>query len=728
MSFLRNAILLLAIGHSACSVRAHEGMWLPTLLKAIEGDMRTEGLEITAEDIYSINNGSLKDATVLFGGGCTAEVLSTQGLILTNHHCGFSAIQQHSSLEHDYLKDGFMAATLADELPNPNLRATFIVRMEDVTAQVLAGLGEALTEQQRKDAAQRAGEAIARKAVEGTGWTAVVRPFNYGNSYYLIVSETYPDIRLVCAPPGGVGKFGGDTDNWMWPRHTGDFSIFRIYAGPDNAPADYSKDNVPYVPKRSLKVSMDGVKEGDFTMIYGFPGSTQRYLPSVAVDHVMNTSNPLRIRMREASLRVIDEAMLASDRTRIQYASKQSGISNGYKKWIGEVRGLKGMDALAIKRAEEAAFTERARGTAYAGVLPRFDSIYAMYPAYAQARDLFGELLAGPEIIRCASSLRMLASTYADLGKQGKLEEELGRLRKSLHGFYEDYDPEVDRHIFRAQAPIYAALVPPALAPAPFNGAGGNASLNTDAWVDRLYAGSILDDSVQVFRMLAHFDAKAAKKLAKDPAILFTNDLYATYETKMKPKVTELTQAMEANMRSYVKGRMELFPEKTYWPDANSTLRLSYGKVEGSDPYDGVHYKPFTTLRGIMEKYKPGDPEFDVPKTLRDRYAAKDLAPYGDNEDMPVCFTSSLHTTGGNSGSPVFNGRGELVGLNFDRTWESTMSDILFNPAKCRNIAVDIRYVLWVVDKVCGGRRLVDEMELTRKPDVPSMIKLPIHR
>ncbi|HEX2615919.1 MAG TPA: S46 family peptidase, partial [Flavobacteriales bacterium] len=535
----------LSILLATCAAHAHEGMWLPTLLKAIEGDMRTEGLTISAEDIYSINNGSLKDATVLFGGGCTAEVLSTQGLILTNHHCGYGAIQDHSSLEHDYLKDGFFAATPADELSNPGLTATFIVRMEDVTAQVLAALTAGLTEQQRKETAQKAGEAIAKQAVEGTGQNAVVRAFNYGNSYYLIVSETYRDVRLVCAPPGGVGKFGGDTDNWMWPRHTGDFSIFRIYAGADNKPADFAATNVPYVPKRSLKVSMDGVKEGDFDMIYGFPGNTQRYLPSVAVDYVMNTSDPVRIRMREASLSVIDAAMLSSDRTRIQYASKQSSISNSYKKWIGEVRGLKNMRALELKRAQEAEFVQRAQGTAHAQALSTLEGLYKDYVGYAKARDLHVEFAgAGPEIIRCARNLRNLVNNYADLEKQGKAKEEVERMQKSLEAFYEDYDADVDRRIFKAQLPIYRTALDPALAAAVLKEVDTKFAGSTDKWVDDLYTRSVLDDKATLMGLLAKFSAKSAKKLAKDPAILFANDVYTTFDTKVQPKVQELGMAI----------------------------------------------------------------------------------------------------------------------------------------------------------------------------------------
>jgi hypothetical protein len=703
-------------------VQAHEGMWLPTLLKAIEGDMRTEGLMLTAEEIYSVNNSSLKDAIVLFGGGCTAEVISTQGLILTNHHCGFSSIQRHTTLEHDYLKNGFMAPTLADELPNSGLSATFIVRMEDVTARVLAGIPGDADEATRIATATQAGEAIAKEAATD-GQNAVVRPFNYGNSYFLIVSRTYRDIRLVCAPPGNIGKFGGDTDNWMWPRHTGDFSVFRIYAGADNRPADHAPGNVPYVPARSLAISMDGVKEGDFSMIFGFPGSTQRYLTSDAVDHVVNTGDPLRIRMREAALAVIDGAMRADDLTRIQYASKQSGISNSYKKWIGEVRGLQELKAVELKRAQEAEFRKRAANDPrYAKVLDELYALHTENAAYAKGRDNFSEFFyGGSELLRFAQGFDQVVSDGEALTKSGKWKTEVDRLTTSAKGYFKNYNATVDRNVLKALLPLYRANMDVSVQIASLKAIDTKYKGSTAAYTDALYAGTVFADSTKVFVLLRKLTVKSAGKLKKDPAFVLAREVMADYQQRIRPKGLELSDRIAAAMRIYVEGQTKLFPEKTFWPDANSTLRLSYGKVEGSNPRDGITYQPFTTLQGIMEKNKPGDADFEVPAKLVDVYARRDFAPYGKDESMPVCFTSSLHTTGGNSGSPVLNGRGELIGLNFDRTWESTMSDILFDPNKCRNIAVDIRYVLLVIDKVCGGKRLVDEMALVKH--VPQVVE-----
>jgi len=711
-------------------------MWVPTLLKSIEGDMHTAGLRITAEDIYSINNGSIKDAIVHFGGGCTAEVISEQGLILTNHHCGFSAIQEHSSLEHDYLKNGFWAKDRASELRNPGITATFIIRMEDVSERVLGELAsqQELSEVQRREIVIGVGEAIVKEAVEGTHYQAVVRPFNYGNSYFLIVTETFRDVRLVGAPPSSIGKFGGDTDNWMWPRHNADFSIFRIYAGADNKPADPSETNVPFVPRHSLPVNIGGVQEGDFAMIFGFPGSTQRYLSSHAVDYVLNTADPLRIKMRAASLAVIDAAMRSSDRTRIQYADKQAGISNAYKKWIGEVRGLKDLRTLDHKREQEAVYMDRALKRDRPDlqtILPELKKLYDAYVPLAISRDLFVEMVYyGPEVLRLADGFRELVEDRAKLEAEGRFRARADERAGNIQGFFKDYDPSVDEQVFKALLPIYRANVPVANQPAALREIDTRFKGNGDAWVRDLYARSIFTEEARLKKALQLPSKKFEKLVTADPAYRVARSFFRSFLEQVRPEHAVLSDRIEAAMRKYVKGMMELEPERTFWPDANSTLRLSYGQVEGSEPRDAVLYEPFTTLDGVVDKYIPGDVEFDVPERLLALHAAKDYGRYGVNGTMPVCFTSSLHTTGGNSGSPVLNGRGELIGLNFDRTWESTMSDIQFDPEKCRNICVDVRYVLFIVDKFAGAKHLVDEMKLVpREAEVmPGIIELPIHR
>lgn len=730
---VRRPVLLLCFHFLFAPLWAHEGMWLPTLLKSIEGDLQSAGLKLTAEDIYSINHGSIKDAIALFGGGCTAEVISGQGLLLTNHHCGFSAITDHSTLEHDYLKNGFWAASKSEELRNAGLTATFVVRMADVSDRILPFISDDVNanEAQRREAVAKLIKPIVDEAVSGTHYKAVVRPFNFGNSYYLLVTETFMDVRLVGAPPSAIGKFGGDTDNWIWPRHNADFSIFRIYAGPDNKPAEPNDANVPFQPRHVLPISMDGVQEGDFAMIFGFPGNTQRYLSSYAVEYVMNSADPMRIAMRTASLGVIDAAMRGSDRTRLQYADKQSGISNAWKKWIGELRGLKELNTLDRKRAYEEAYTTKAReaGLEQYAVLPaQLKGLYAEYVPYAKARDLFVEMAYyGPEVLRFADGFKDLVEQHAALTKDGKLAQALNELLTGADGYFANYDVEVDKRVFKALLPIYRSHVPAQLAPGILKEIDLRYKGNGDAWVDALYAKSVFVDQTRLRAALRKPNAKAMKKLAADPAFRASRSFYRSFLELVRPQHVQMSDRIETTMRAYVKGMMELYPEKTYWPDANSTLRLSYGKVEGSVPRDGVVYGPYTTLDGVIEKYVPGDAEFDVPQRLLDLHRAKDYGVYGVDGKLPVCFTSSLHTTGGNSGSPVLNGRGELIGLNFDRTWESTMSDIQFDPEKCRNICVDARYLLFIIDKYAGAKHLVDEMNLV-KQEAPHMITLPIHR
>ncbi|MCB0770450.1 MAG: S46 family peptidase [Flavobacteriales bacterium] len=713
------------------SVDAHEGMWVPTLLKSIESDLQSAGLQLSAEDVYSVNNGSIKDAILLFGGGCTAEVISREGLILTNHHCGFSAIADHSTVEQDYLKYGFWAQDKAAELRNGGLTATFVVRMEDVSSRVLPELKSGWTEEERRAAVGKIAEGITKEAIDGTHFQAVVRPFNFGNSYFLIVTETFRDVRLVGAPPSSIGKFGGDTDNWMWPRHNADFSMFRIYANADNLPADPAAENIPFTPRHVLPISLNGTRPGDFAMIYGFPGSTQRYLTSYAVDHVMNTADPMRIAMRAASLEVIDAAMRSSDHLRIQYADKQSGISNAYKKWIGELRGLKDMNTLRTKRAMEEDYIVRAENMgldAYAAVLPELKELYAAYAPYATARDLFVELVYyGPELFRYARRFNGMVDGAEKLKAENKWADAASEELKVLPGYFDAHHVGVDKRILKAILPIYLAYLPEGLRPSVFAEVDGKFKGDTDAWVEDMYARSVLTKPSELEHLLQASPKKFTKTMSKDPAYRASQSLFDHFLQNVRPKHVELGDRIELTMRTYVKGMMEMDPQRTFWPDANSTLRLSYGKVEGSEPRDAVVYGPYSTLDGVIEKYIPGDVEFDVPERLLKLHAAKDYGDYGLDGTMPVCFTSSLHTTGGNSGSPVLNGRGELIGLNFDRTWESTMSDIQFDPDKCRNICVDVRYILFIVDKFAGAGNLIEEMTLIRTEE-PRLIALPLHR
>lgn len=713
-------LFILIFSFSFLNSFAEEGMWIPSLLKSLnESDMQTMGMKICAEDIYSINKASLKDAIVsLNGGGCTAEVISDKGLILTNHHCGYSQIQTHSSLEHDYLKNGFVAMSGSEELICENMKASFIVMMEDVTSKVMEGvagpLDEAAIDRMKKNANE-----IIKKVTEGTHYEAVIKPFNYGNSYFLIVQETFTDIRLVFAPPSSIGKFGGDTDNWMWPRHTGDFCMFRIYANKENKPASYSKENVPYKPIKSLAISTSGVKEGDFTMVFGFPGTTTEYLPSFAVEDILEYTNPAKIKMREASLSIIDAYMSASDTIRIQYAAKQARISNAYKKWIGESRGLKRLNAVEKKKAIEAEFTMRVYQNEeyikkYGKTLENLKSIYTRSKDYTLAANYYFELVYyGPEFIRYANGFEKLIDNYEELSKDKEaLNKEIEKLSSAADRYFKNYTARVDRKIFENLFPMYLEGTPSDLSSEGVAEVMKKYKNDLTKLTLDVYSKSVFTDLNRVKKFLSSVSSSSIKKIRQDPAYKLMKGIYNGYEIKVQPEVLYSRFEQEKEMQIFVAGLMETIPERKYWYDANSTLRVGYGKVEGSLPRDGVEYVPFTTLDGMIDKYIPGDVEFDLPSKFLDLYYKKDYGNYAENGKLPVAFTASNQTTGGNSGSPVLNAYGELIGLNFDRTWESTMSDIMYDPEQCRNISLDIRFVLFTVDKWGGAKYLVDEMNL----------------
>ena len=703
-------------------VRAHEGMWIPMLLDELNHDhMKASGLRLSAEDIYSINKSSLKDAIVHFGGGCTSEIISKEGLLLTNHHCGYSRIQSHSSVENDYLTDGFWAMKKEDELPNPGLTATFIIRMEDVTKKVLKGVTDGMAPAEREKLIRENSKALEADAIKDTHYKSHIRPFYNGNEYYLFVTEVFEDVRLVGAPPSSIGKFGFDTDNWVWPRHTGDFSIFRIYADKDNKPAKYSKDNVPFRPRHHLPINMDGVDEGDFTMVYGFPGRTSNYISSYAVDFITNKSNPAKIKMRKKALSIIDAAMASSDKIRIQYAAKQSRISNAYKKWIGQNLGLRRFHAIEKKQELEEQFLKKTGmnpkyQNEYGTLLNEFKATHAKIEKYSLARDYFIEVLySGPEFIRFATKFSKLVDMAFDKSTPpADLEKEIQRLRESNTRFFKNYHQATDKKLFAALIKIYHENVAPELQPEVLKNAHARYKGDYEAYADMIYEKSVLVSESRLDNMMVGFNKGKATKLTKrDPGYLLMKDFYKAYSEKVRPKYNQLNDQMDALNRRYMKGLMVLLPDyKNYYPDANSTLRLTYGKVEGYQARDAVNYRYYTTLDGIIQKMDPDNKEFNVPPKLVELYENQDYGRYGKDGEVRVCFTASNHTTGGNSGSPVLDADGNLIGLNFDRTWESTMSDIMFNPEICRNISVDIRYVLFIIDKFADAGHLVDEMTL----------------
>lgn len=716
MKYLKQSLVAFFILVMVPIAKADEGMWLPFLLEKLnEKQMKSLGMKISAKDIYSINKGSLKDAIVSFGGFCTGNVISSKGLLVTNHHCGFDAIQNHSTLDHNYIRDGFWARNYGEELPNEGLYATFIVRIDDVSRQALTGVTSKMTESERQSQIDKNIEALRKNAQKESYQESFVRGFFEGNQYYLFVTETYKDVRLVGAPPSSIGNFGKDTDNWMWPRHTGDFSMFRIYAGKDNKPAAYSPDNVPYVPKRSFSISLDGSNEGDFTMVFGFPGRTTQYLHSAAVEQIMKVNDPAKIGIREKALNVIDGFMRKDEQIKIMYASKYATIQNSYKKWQGEVLGLTSSNALEKKRSYEAEFQKRLNANPtfqnnYGSLLQTLGGMYESLRPYGYARDYYTEIVSKIELFTIAAQLNSLITAQERDGEKG-FQQRLPIVKGILSDLYAEYDPGVDQKLFETLMKMYIKDQEQKYVSPMFRwSTGGEKEL--DLLAARVYADTKLDDGKETMLLLNKPSSELIASLKTMEPIKLYRDLLKTYQEQVQAKLNEIQGRINQLQRTYMQAQMEVFKEKTFYPDANSTLRVAYGKVKGYNPRNAVSYDHFTYLDGVMEKYKPGDYEFDVPEKLRVLYKNKEYGPYGTNGKMPVCFIATNHTTGGNSGSPAIDVYGNLLGLNFDRVWEGTMSDINYDPSICRNIMVDIRYVLFIVDKYAGAGYLVGEMKL----------------
>ncbi|MGB0177095.1 MAG: S46 family peptidase [Owenweeksia sp.] len=719
------SIVIILLAFISLQLQAKEGMWIPYLLSQLNQDeMVAMGLEITAEDIYSVNHSSIKDAIVHFNGGCTAEIISNRGLLLTNHHCGYSQIQSHSSIEKNYLKDGFWAMSGAEELKNSNLTASIVIFMEDVTNEVMGGVTDKMTVGEREKLISENIAAILDKRNASSEYDLEIEPFFYGNQYILIAKETFRDVRLVGAPPSSIGKFGADTDNWMWPRHTGDFSVFRIYAGPDNKPAEVSENNVPYTPNYHLKVNISGIEENDFSMIYGFPGRTQEYLPSNEVRNTIEVYDPAKIDIRDKLLKILDRKMRLNDATRIQYASKYASISNAWKKWIGEIKGIKETNGVQRKVQFENQFSEALNNNPdlrqkYGDVLDELKKLYEDRKPVMLERYHYIEIgYYGIELMRHMLGYRGMVELYEN-DTDDELENRASALANGLDDFYKDYDIDLDRQAMQTLLPIYLRAVSTGELPEIIRELKQMESEDLKEYIDELYEDLIvLEDPVKFREMLNEKPGKAAKKIMKSEAYKLSSAMYEHFLGVLNSKVADINNKIDYYQGQYILAMREVFPMKRFYPDANSTLRVAYGKVEPYEPRDAVYYDTQTFLSGVIAKYVPGDYEFDLPQKLIDLYKEKDFEPYGQDDKMPVCYIASNHTTGGNSGSPALNSRGELVGLNFDRVWEGTMSDINYDISRCRNIMVDVRYVLFIMDKFAGAKYLVDEMDLVYDPVV----------
>ena len=699
MKFRLTAVIVLALCLS--NAFADEGMWLLGNLKKnkqTDRVMRELGLQMPVNKLYNPKKPCLADAVVSFGGFCSGVVVSEDGLVFTNHHCGFSSIQQHSSVEHDYLKDGFVARSLEEELPNPELYVRFLLRTENVTKRVLSAAKHAKTESERRVAVDSVMNVIGMEVSEkDSTLTGIVDAYYAGNEFWLSVYRDYNDVRLVFAPPSSVGKFGWDTDNWMWPRHTGDFSVFRVYAGPDNRPVDYSPENRPYKAEKFLKISLGGYDEGDFAMIMGFPGSTQRYMTSYEIDRLLEVENPQRIFIRGERQAILKEDMAASAKVRIQYASKYAQSSNYWKNSIGKSRGIRRLDVKGRKQEQEAAFTAwAAKNTlpteGYSNALNLIrESVEETAPYFASSQYLSEAI---------GRSVEILAPARLAVSKKG------GELTEALKAFYKDYNMPTDRRVAKRMFRIVGENckeLPSVFAEVIGKRFGGD----TDAYVDYLYDNSVFADERKALAAAA-----AGTDVSNDPAVL----LNKSYTAKMR----ELAAAQLAGKRKfadgqrlYIAGLMRMQPNKAWASDANFTLRLTYGRVLPYDPADGIHYNYYTTLKGVMEKENPQNPtEFTVPARLKELYAAKDFGRYANERgELPVAFLADCDITGGNSGSPVLNAKGALLGLAFDGNWEAMSGDVAFEPELQRTIAVDVRYVLFVIDKFAGAGWLLDELQ-----------------
>ncbi len=701
---------------NSAMVRADEGMWLPALIEKLNiNQMKKEGCLLNAEDIYSINHSSLKDAVVsLDYGSCTAELISEEGLLLTNHHCGFDEIQQHSAVGHDFLRDGFWAKTKEEELPNSGKSASFLIRFEDVSAKILPELNDEMTSNERSKRIREISSNIEKEATGIDHYEARVQSMYNDNRYYLFVYETFKDIRLVGAPPQSMGKFGGETDNWMWPRHTADFSIFRIYCGKDGKPASYSADNIPYKPKYHLPISLKGYQLNDFAMVLGYPGNTNRFKTSFGIEFTMNVTNPIVIKVREEKQRIMKDFMRTSQKSKIMYSAKFAQSSNYYKYSIGQNKGLESLNVIEKKKQLEDQFTQwvnndSQRKVKYGEALSLIASAYKDVVDETASEYMSEALVRGPEIFYFAYRTRPLFEALKLDKNSEKVSLATERVIVGLDEFFKDYDSETDQKIAAALFRVYQENVAPQYHPPFFKIVKSKYGNDFDKYMKDLYSNSIFGSQE---RMVHFFEAPKARILEKDQLFQVALEIF-----RMRTMISEETEktkdALTKGNRLFVGGLMEMEAGKNFYPDANSSMRLSYGTIGGYTPRDGVKYNYFTTLQGYMQKGIPGDEEFDVPAKLKVLYGSKDYGRYADSDgSLHTCFLTDNDITGGNSGSPVINGKGELIGIAFDGNWEAMSGDLTFENDLQKCINVDIRFVLWTIDKMAGAQNLLDEMTI----------------
>jgi hypothetical protein len=702
------------------SLTADEGMWIPLLIEKYNIKlMQEKGFKLSAEDIYSVNKACMKDAVMQFGGGCTGEVISGDGLLITNHHCGYGQIQKHSTLEHDYLTNGFWAMSKSEELPNPGLSVTFLKRMEDVTEKVMKGVTPEMTEAEKDKLITSNIAGITKAATEGTIFTAFVRPFYMGKQYFLFVNQSFRDVRLVGAPPSAIGKFGGETDNWIWPRHTGDFSLFRIYADKNNNPADYSNENVPFKPVYHFPISLKGLKEGDFTMVFGYPGSTSEYVPSYHIDMIKNYINPKMIDIRTKKIEIMETAMNTDPLIRIQYSAKKAGLANSWKKWIGESQGLEKMGTIAKKEEFESKLTDwinkdQSRINRFGRLLPEYKRLYTVLREFSFVSSYMNEVFFnnGAEVIGFARNIKTLAELIKNKADNDKINTARTYLLEAGKNFFQNYNQATDKKLFVTVMKLYGENLDPKWQAPEYIKMKNSCKGDFSSIADKLYNKSVFSDEARFRNFVTSFNASGVEKLNKEPFYLLALSVMDFINSNVRPDLIKTNDEIQKLNRDYMSAQMQFDSTRTFYPDANSTLRLTYGTIMGYYSKDAVYYNYYTTLKGIMEKDNPEIYDYNVPEKLRQLYRTRDFGRYTQNGEVPVCFIANNHTTGGNSGSPVINADGQLIGLNFDRAWEGVASDLSYNPEQSRNISLDIRYALFLIDKFAGAGYLLKEMTI----------------